>query len=268
MDPASRWILPDLTSALAWAKERSGQGIRCTLALAGEYARTPEGAQAALAENLACLRAMAPAGTGSSLSVKPSALGGLSDRDACRKYLVRISEEASGSGVPLEIDMEGKGYVDFTLALALACREVHPRVTVALQSYLDRTPADIRQMVTGGVRVRLVKGAYLGDTREFGEIQRRTREDARLLWELHAPFSLGTHDPVLIAEIRREPGGGRDLVEFGFLKGLSDLTKTALATEGWAVSEYVPFGPGGEGYILRRERYLKELALAGRAPAP
>ncbi|HMK15397.1 MAG TPA: hypothetical protein VK450_00590, partial [Methanomicrobiales archaeon] len=75
MDPSSRWILPDLSSALAWAKERSGQGIRCTLALAGEYARTSEGALAALGENIASVRAMAPTGTGASLSVKPSALG-------------------------------------------------------------------------------------------------------------------------------------------------------------------------------------------------
>jgi len=268
MDATSRWILPDLPSTLAWAKEREGQGIRCTLALAGEYARTPEGARAGLDENLSAVQAIATAGIGASLSVKPSALGGLSDRDACREHMARVAGEAAGAGVDLEIDMEGKGYADLTLGLALACRERHPRVTVALQSYLDRTPGDIRRMVAGGVRVRLVKGAYLGDARDFGEIQRRTGHDARLLKELRAPFSLGTHDPVLIGEIRQEFGGSRDLVEFGFLKGLSDQTKIALAGEGWVVSEYVPFGPGGEGYVLRRERYLRELALAARAPAP
>jgi proline dehydrogenase len=122
--------------------------------------------------------------------------------------------------------------------------------------------------VAEGIRVRLVKGAYLGDTRDFAEIGRRTEEDARILKELRAPFSLGTHDPDLIGGIRREFEGERDLVEFGFLKGLSDETKVALAGGGWSVSEYVPFDPGGEGYLLRRERYLRELTSAGRAPAP
>lgn len=268
MDASSRWILPDLPAALAWAKERNGLGIRCTLALAGEYARTRDGARAELEENLACVRAIAMAQNGASLSVKPSGLGGLSDRDACREHLVRIAREAAGSGVPLEIDMEGSGYVELTLAIALACRAENTHLTVALQSYLDRTPGDIRQMVAGGVRVRLVKGAYLGDTRDFAGIRQRTLGDARLLLELGAPFSLGTHDPVVIDAVKEELADARDLVEFGFLMGLSDETKVRLPGEGWMVSEYVPFGPGGEGYVLRRERYFRDLALAGRVPAP
>jgi len=270
MDPSasSRWILPDLPSALAWARNRREQGIRCILALATEYSRTTEGARAGLEENLGCLRAIAAAGIGAPLSVKPSALGGLSGMDTCRENLVRIAGEAAAHEIPLEIDMEGRGYVEFTLGLALACRAEHPRVTVALQSYLDRTPLDIRRMLAGGVRVRLVKGAYLGDARDFGEIQRRTLEDARLLKSLGAPFSHGTHDPVLIEAIREEALDERGPVEFGFLMGLSDRTKAILAGEGLAVAEYVPFGRGGRGYVLRRERYLRELALAGRAPAP
>ncbi|MDD1667592.1 MAG: hypothetical protein LUO96_03900, partial [Methanomicrobiales archaeon] len=63
MDTPHRWVLPDLASALAWTKERKGQGIRCTLALAGEYARTLEGARAGFAENLTCIRAIAAAET-------------------------------------------------------------------------------------------------------------------------------------------------------------------------------------------------------------
>jgi proline dehydrogenase len=268
MDASSCWILPDLPAALAWAREREKQNIRCTLAIAGEYARTPEGVRAGFAENIGCLRAIAMAKVGASLSVKPSGLGGLFDRDACREHLVRIAREAANSGVPLEIDMEGRGYVELTLAISLACGAEHPHLTVALQSYLDRTPGDIRQMVAGGFRVRLVKGAYLGDTRDFAGIQQRTLEDARLLLDLGAPFSLGTHDPVVIGRVKEEFRDARDLVEFGFLRGLSDRTKAALAGEGWMVTEYVPFGPGGEGYVLRRERYLGDLALAGRVLAP
>lgn len=267
MASADRWVLPDLASALAWTKERNGLGIRCILALSGGYARTADEARRAADENVACIGGIASARVQASLSVKLSAIGSIPDPAASRENAVRVSREAALTGVPLELDMEGKGTVDLTLAVALDCRQVHPHVMVALQAYLNRTPGDIRRMVSQGIGVRLVKGAYLGDASDFEEIRRLTVECALILKDLRAPFSLGTHDPVLIDRIRREFEGERDLVEFGFLKGLSEKTEFGLAGEGWKVSEYVPFGPGGDAYIHRRERYLRDLEKSGRAPA-
>jgi proline dehydrogenase len=200
--------------------------------------------------------------------VKLSAIGSLFDRAACLEHMLRIAREAARYQVPLELDMEGKGSVDLTLDAALACRKEHPSITVALQSYLQRTAEDIRRMVSSGIGVRLVKGAYLGDVSDFMKIQQLTEQDARILKALRLPFSLGTHDPDLIEWTLREFGDQRDLVEFGFLKGLSEVTKLRLASGGWRVSEYVPFGPGGDAYILRRERYLRDLEKSGRTPAP
>jgi proline dehydrogenase len=268
MDPSRRWTLPDLASALAWVAERNGQGIRCTLALAGEYAETISRAREGAEENIACIREIAQAGAGTSLSVKPSALGSLFDQAACRELIIRIAREAALSHVPLELDMEGKGSVDLTLALAAECRRVYSPVTVALQAYLHRTREDLPRMVSLGVGIRLVKGAYLGDVTDGARIRELMEEYAGALEELRAPFSLGTHDPILIHRIMERFEGRRGLVEFGFLKGLSDETKLRLAADGWRVSEYVPFGPGGEAYVLRRERYLRDLARSGLAPAP
>jgi proline dehydrogenase len=268
MDMSGRWALPDLASALGWVRRRKGQGIRGTLALLGEYARNGDEARAGVEENIACIAAIASQGIDASLSVKPSGIGGLFGRDAALANLLRIAREAGQKGVPLELDMEGKGMVDLTLAAALESRKETPAVTVALQSYLRRTPEDIRRMVSGGVRVRLVKGAYLGDITDPAEIRRLTKDDVLVLKGLRAPLSLGTHDPDLIAWAEGEFRDVRDLIEFGFLLGLSEGTKIRLAAEGWRVSEYVPFGPGGEGYVTRRERYLRELAASGRAPAP
>ncbi|MGE5831840.1 MAG: proline dehydrogenase family protein [Methanomicrobiales archaeon] len=264
----SRWILPDLASALAWARERNGQGIRCALALAGEFARTPVQAGSAADGNLRCIAGIAVAGLDASLSVKPSALGGLFDPEACRGHATGLAREAARSGVPLELDMEGRNSVDSTLDIAAGCRRENPRVMVALQAYLDRTPGDIRNMVSLGIGVRLVKGAYLGDVSDYRQVRGRMKECAGILQDLGASFSLGTHDPVLIGWAMEEFADGKDLVEFGFLKGLSDETKIRLASGGWRVSEYVPYGRGEEGYVTRRERYLANLAGAGLAPAP
>lgn len=268
MNADRRWILPDRESALAWATERRARGIRCILALAGEHARVPGEARSGAESIIACIHGIAPAQAGASVSVKPGTLGSLFDEIACREHATRIAREAAGSRVPLELDMEGRGFVDLTLSLASLCRKEQASVTVALQAYLRRTPGDIRRMAAEGIGVRLVKGAYLGDISGFTEIQEVMMQDARILMDLRAPFSIGTHDPELIGRIKAGFGADKELVEFGFLMGLSEQTKTGLTKEGWRVSEYVPFGPGGEAYILRRERYLRDLEMAGRAPAP
>jgi proline dehydrogenase len=57
-------------------------------------------------------------------------------------------------------------------------------------------------------------------------------------------------------------------MEFSFLKGLSDDTKGRLISDGWRVSEYVPFGANKEGYESRRKAYLRTLDELGRVPAP
>jgi proline dehydrogenase len=63
-------------------------------------------------------------------------------------------------------------------------------------------------------------------------------------------------------------GGRRDRVTFGFLMGLADQTKLEMATDGWQVSEYVPFGREPGPYVARRERYLRELEQQQRSPVP
>ena len=268
MDPPRRWTLPDLPAALQWARQRSDQGIRCTLALLGEYAKTPEEAQAGTRENLGCIPGIGSLRAGASLSVKLGGIGGIFNAEAALDHVLQIAREAGRNGVPLELDMEGRATVGLTLDAASRCSKENNAVTVALQSYLERTPGDIRRMVSEGVGVRLVKGAYLGDATDFAKIRQLTEDDARLLGSLGARFSLGTHDPDLIAWAEREFGDRRERVEFGFLLGLSDETKLRLAAEGWRVSEYVPFGKGGEAYVMRRARYLRELAASGRTPAP
>ena len=60
-------------------------------------------------------------------------------------------------------------------------------------------------------------------------------------------------------------GANRTLIEFGFLRGLADRTKIAMAKEGWLVSEYVPFGENSAAYVARRQKYLKQLQSLGRS---
>jgi proline dehydrogenase len=127
---------------------------------------------------------------------------------------------------------------------------------------------DLESMLKSGVKIRLVKGAYAGDTRDFHEIQSSIITFAETLSEIGVGFALGTHDPEVLAWVFRETDQSKDRIELGMLKGLSDKTKLDFARNGWKVAEYVPFGSNATAYVQRRLEYLQQLKILGRSPAP
>jgi proline dehydrogenase len=264
----SRWALPDLQSAIKWCARRNEQNIRCVIDVLGEYAREDRQSADSVDAYLAAAKAVADYGLDASLTVKLSALGILFDQAGCRKNVHRIVQEAARLGVGFEIDMEGQGLVTFAVDVAAACAEKGHRVSLALQAYLDRTRDDLKRALASSITVRIVKGAYVGSTKDFAEIQQQFRELVKILGTRATFFSVGTHDPDLIEWTKAQMGAKRDLIEFGFLKGLADRTKIAMAEEGWLVSEYVPFGENRAAYEARRQKYMKELQNLGRIPVP
>lgn len=268
MEEDNRWSVPDLAGALQWCGQRSRQHIRCTLAVTAEYAKTPEESHHALVAHLTGIRAAVEQSGGISFSVKPSAIGILFDHGEYIRNLSLLFHEALDRGVPFEIDMEGRPLVGDTLRSALTLAGEGGPVTVALQAYLNRTSNDLAACLDAGVSVRLVKGAYHGDIGDFITIQERFRALAETLISAGAPFCAATHDPVLIDWLKEKMQDHKDLLEFSFLKGLADRTKTEMAADGWKVAEYVPYGPADPAYILRRERYLSNLGHLGRSPVP
>jgi proline dehydrogenase len=263
-----RWLFTDLAGAMQWCGQRTRQHIRCTLAVAAEYARTPEASGHSLLLHLAGIQAAGERSGGISFSVKPSAIGILFDHGEYIRNLSLLFHEARDRGVPFEIDMEGRPLVGDTFRSALSLAGEGGPLTVALQAYLNRTPNDLGVCIAAGIRVRLVKGAYQGDTDDFITIQQKFRACAETLVSAGVPFSAATHDPVLIDWLKEAMHDHKNLIEFSFLKGLADRTKTEMAADGWKVAEYVPYGTEGQPYIRRRERYLATLEQLGRSPVP
>jgi proline dehydrogenase len=268
MSMAHPWSVPDLGSALTRAEGRRRQQIRCSLAALDEYVKTPQDAFRSATGNVACLRGIAARQLDAALSVKLTSLGAVFDRHLCMQNLHLIATEAAHLRIPLEIDMEGRGLVEFTLDAALACRGVHDQVTIALQAYLDRTRSDLAGISGHDIGIRLVKGAYIGDIADFSAIQERFRAITETAIGQGRPFSAGTHDPELVSWIRERMADNRNQIEFGFLMGLGDRTKLDLVADGWSVTEYVPFGASDTAYIARREAYIRGLRELGRSPVP
>ena len=263
-----RWALPDLAGALRWCRGRNARGIRCILDVLGENARNEEAAAGSVDAYRSCLTALEEEeGLSASISVKLTDLGALFDRRLCLENLRTLSREAAQAGVGFEIDMEGKPLVDITLEAALECAAEGP-LTLAVAANFDRTTDDLEAFLGSGIRPRLVKGAYPGDVADFREVQERLKGLVEMALAAERPFSLATHDPEVIEWALGRLSEEKTLVEFGFLMGLSDLTKEKLAGQGWAVSEYVPFGSRRRAYQARRLKYQGELARLGREPAP
>ncbi|UCE36995.1 MAG: proline dehydrogenase family protein [Thermoplasmata archaeon] len=264
----NRWALSNWQEVTNWCKERNSQSIICTIDILGENIRTEEDAKQVLNKHIDCIRRIQKENLKASLAVKLSALGANFDQEQCKEYLFIVLKEAQENQVPIEIDIEGTPMVKFTLKTAFLAKEKGYPVILALQSYLDRTKNDLKKVLDHGITVRLVKGAYKGNINDFFLIQKRFRGLFTQLLENESHFLVGTHDRELIAWMKEKAGNNKEIIEFGFLKGLADKTKIILAEQGWGVSEYVPFGSERKAYETRRRRYLSELQRLRRIPAP
>ncbi len=264
-----RWALPDLDAAIEWAGHRRRSGISVAVDPLGEYAKNAAQATANAASYLNALSRIREKGIGASLAIKLSALGLTFSRSIAEKHLEEILRSAASAGIVVEIDIEGTPSVPQVCEMAqnAACRGF--KTVLALQAYLDRTPQDLADSLAAGLKVRLVKGAYKGDTDDFTRIQQMFMALFEQLLASGAAFDVGTHDPLLLKAMTARLGThNRKQVCFGFLKGLAEATKDQMASSGYLVSEYVPFGENRAAYVTRRLAYLKRLASLGLTPAP
>jgi proline dehydrogenase len=155
--------------------------------------------------------------------------------------------------------MEDHTTTDSTLAVLAELREDFPATGVALQAYLRRTESDCRDLATSGSRVRLCKGAYAEpESVAYPSAREVDRSYVRCLNVLLAGDGypmFATHDPRLvgIAEERahwyeRDAG----TYEFQMLYGIRPDEQRRLASEGYTVRVYVPYGDEWYGYLMRR----------------
>jgi proline dehydrogenase len=81
------------------------------------------------------------------------------------------------------------------------------------------------------------------------------------LFEEGDHFAIGTHDGKLIDKARGLAGDYKRDFEFQLLKGIRDDIKPSLVSEGYRVSEYIPYGPEWYNYSKRRMRERKRNIL-------
>src|SRR4030095_4597081 len=226
----------------------------------GESVGSAAEAGAATRDYLAILNKIVASGVGRNVSLKLTQLGLDLDRVTALDNLRRILEPATTHGFFVRIDMENSPYTDVTLDIVETLGGLGYRnIGVVLQSALYRSEADLTRMLTLGIRVRLVKGAY----REAASVAYQLKADvdaaylrmATTLLERGTFPALATHDPDIIDAVRKiavERGVSKDRFEFQMLYGVRRDLQASLVADGHGMRVYVPFGRQWFPYFMRR----------------
>lgn len=272
---AQRFVAGERTEdAVVAVRAINDLGMSTTIDFLGEDVHTAHDATAVRDEYLRLLDALAEAGSRSNVSVKLTALGLLVDRGLCKEHLLEILSRAADTTARslldpfVRIDMEGSALTEATLQLFEEVFAARKNVGVVLQAYLRRTPEDVERMIALGARVRLCKGAYKEPPeiafRDMPTIRRAYMRLAETLllranYPAIATHDQGIHDAVkaFVAERGIEPSR----FEFQMLYGVRPDLQYKLATEGYNMRIYVPYGTHWRQYFYRRIRERRENAL-------
>ena len=281
---ASRFIAgTKIEEAVAVIRELNARGINVTLDHLGEHTSTAQEASEATTAIIRTLAAIKKSGLCANVSIKLTQIGLGLDENVCRQNLERILAKAKEYGNFVRIDMEDTPYTDLTIGLYRQMRRKgYQNAGIALQSYLYRTEADVRQLLEGRTPIRLVKGAYQEpadkafprkpDVDANFDLLTKVMMDTALKIKTRVPRAdgcvppipaIGTHDEKRIdfaTQYASKIGLPRSAFEFQMLYGIRRDLQENLRQKGYSVRVYVPFGRDWYPYCTRRLRENPEVA--------
>jgi len=253
-----------LEDALDAAARFRQYGIPTIITQLGENVTQRSQAEGVCQHYLHALDEIRARGLDSEPSVKLTQLGFDVSKDLCMQLLDTIAARAHALGNYLWVDMEGSAYTEVTLELYRAMRSEYPRMGIALQAYLRRSPQDLEQLLSIGATVRLVKGAY----REPPDIALQSRHEvddayvglaSRMLRSRSNPNSgrmiLGTHDLKLLQRVKtfaETNAIARSAYEVHMLYGIRTADQIRLVQEGYTVRALISYGSAWFQWYMRR----------------
>ncbi len=257
-----------IESALETARVlHSSRGVLGTMDILGEEVRTP-GEVAKQVDLYLRLVERLEAPMGSTISLKPSAMGLELDENLALENIGRIVAAAARAGVGTTIDMEDHRLTSATLKLHRRLREQYSadQLGTVLQSRLFRTAADIDDLSDLPSRIRLVIGIY----KEPAEVAHTRKRDIkenylvllRKLIEGEHRVEIATHDENLLERSRQileEFQVPRSSYEIQMLLGVPrEPLQQRLVSEGHVVRLYIPFADNWTDAIAYLKRRMVE----------
>jgi len=240
-----------IDEAVAAAVEMKGRGFTVTLDRLGE-ASTGAKADAYAADAARLLEAQAAARLEPNVSVKLTAVGLSEGSAAATARLERILMTAQRVNGFVRVDAEHAESLDALHEIVIAARAAGRPVGTVLQANMRRSVADCARLTAAGVPIRLVKGAYDPGVHGVGDpaaVDAAYLALASTLLATSLPLAFGTHDERILTQLaERSRGRAEAQLLYGVRSDLADR----LASAGWRVRIYTPYGPDWWPYSLRR----------------
>ncbi len=240
-----------IDEAVAAAVEMKGRGFTVTLDRLGE-ASIGAKADAYAADAARLLEAQAAAGLEPNVSVKLTAIGLSEGSAVATARLERILMTAQRVNGFVRVDAEHAESLDALHEIVLAARAAGRPVGTVLQANMRRSVADCTRLTAAGVPIRLVKGAYEPGADGVGDpaaVDAAYLALASTLLATSVPLAFGTHDERILTQLaERSRGRAEAQLLYGVRSDLADR----LASAGWRVRIYTPYGPDWWPYSLRR----------------
>jgi len=253
----------ELKDAVRVTRDFNGQGIMATIDILGEFITTEDEARFFKDQCLAILEAIDREKLDANLSLKPTQMGLLLDRDSAFDNIREIVARAAELDNFVRIDMEDIECTDATIDCYRRLREEFPNhVGLVLQAYLRRTPADVEALADAPMNFRLCKGIYNEPrTAAWKDMEIINRNFASILDRMfrHGAYvGIATHDEKLVfeaLELIDKYGLKPEQYEFQMLLGVDPELRQLLVDQGHRLRVYVPYGTSWLPYSKRR---LKE----------
>ncbi|CAN5756179.1 proline dehydrogenase [soil metagenome] len=263
---AQRFVAGEtLDDAIRAARNCNHLGLTASLDFLGESVSSREEALEATEMAIRSVEAIVDNRVDGNISIKPTQLGLDIDEQFCRENVERLLARAAQLGASegeifVRLDMESSEYVARTVALTESLRAAgFKNVGTVLQSYMRRSPDDIRRLSEIGTRVRLVKGAYKEPAsvafQDKADVDAQFVREMKQLLENGTYPAIATHDEKMIEATRHwafERGIAKDAFEFQMLYGVRRDLQQRLREEGYNVRVYIPYGNSWYPYLMRR----------------
>jgi proline dehydrogenase len=251
-----------LADGIRTIRSLNSRGMLCTLDVLGENITRTDEAEATARVYHEALDAIRDNRLDSNVSLKPTALGLLLDRELCHRLIDDLCTAAAATGNFIRIDMEDSSTTTWTLDIYRRLREKHSNVGIVLQAYLRRSMADIESLLPLKPNVRVCKGIYVEPRAVAFQKPDEVRDNYnRMVERLLAGggyVGIATHDEKLVRagqEIVRRLDLPRTAYEFQMLLGVTEGLRKSIVDAGHRLRVYVPFGAQWYAYSTRR---LKE----------
>src|SRR5947199_4055256 len=248
-----------LDDAVQVTRVLNQRGMHVSLDHLGEKVSDDQEAISSTQDFITALDTIKQTGIDANISIKLTALGLDISQPLCEENVHRLLEHAHKYSIFVRIDMEASAYTEQTLDIVLRMHQQFEHVGTVIQSCLYRSKKDVEQLISQGVRIRLVKGAYKEP--KSVAFQNKSEVDHNyvqlmmmLLLKGNYP-ALATHDESIInaaCKYARDHGISKEAFEFQMLYGIRRDLQEKLVSQRYNMRIYVPYGSQWYPYLMRR----------------